>query len=278
MGIELSEPTDSFILGSGPSILSLTEREKECLNSSSKTLALNQYLIYWHLVGVLPRLSFLTDNKFPATDIVISEVLKVIDQLERQITLYVYERSLDNFKQPTTLRDLLRSIGIRIGVLRKYRYWLPMRLDQSHIRTFKSIQDTPMKFNPAARFARSLGEPLYWFRGSLTTAINLMAILFPGSDIKLLGVDLNVYQPFYDQAWQSHPVYRVSMDNVPDFHREAKKRNMHSTAIPTKYPSILTAIPRIRSWLEPLGSQLFCCNRESLLVTEGLCPYKAVTD
>jgi hypothetical protein len=127
-------------------------------------------------------------------------------------------------------------------------------------------------------WAGNLDEPLCHYRGSLTAAINLASLIYPVTKIKLVGVDLNRYLAFYGRAFDDYRIrYRLRSPLEPydTFHQQAIERDIHQTALgSTSRPSILAAFPSIRRCLERRSVELVCCNRDSLLVTEGAVPYE----
>ena len=262
----------SYIFGSGPSILELTGSEKEYLNQHDHTLAMNRYLMYWEMVGVVPKVSVLPDTMFPS-HVVLVETVRKAKQLRSPVTLYLHERLRAFFGWSP--KDVAWGLRRRLRLWRRFRYWVPLYLHPPPVVFFSQFMDDGTSF----RWGQCLGEPLYWYRGSLSTAINLATIIFPGTNVKLIGVDLDSFDPFYRAQQEQHPVLRRWM--VKSEHGvRAQRLNLQTTVVPTASgtPGIQAMIPRIREELQRSGHELYCCNPNSLLIKEGLCPYAPIED
>jgi hypothetical protein len=120
-------------------------------------------------------------------------------------------------------------------------------------------------------WATSLDEPLFHYRGSLTDALNYLSFTYPGSPIKLLGVDLKAGYFFQQEPG--------TLGKFSDWAEQVEKATgLHSTAADYQGKSVLDKLGFILECLDKTGNQLFCCNPKSLLVERGLVPYRAVVE
>lgn len=258
-----------YILGSGSSLNLLTQAERRYLNEHPRVLALNKYLLFEDIIGVSPSDYMLLDRHFPA-HIVFSRTLQTLSKLARKPTLYIEEfyRKYVSLK-PTELLDGLKS---RIFLWHKTKFWLPLNIIGTKINFCHNILDNDQTF----RWAKTIDEPLYFYRGSLTSALNLATIIYPGCDIKLLGVDLNTNNYFFDDRLMRHP------ELIDRFYTVGQQDNKHPTTIDigksSKHTSILNSFPKILKQLEHLGVQVYACNPDSLLVTQQICDSCSVKD
>jgi hypothetical protein len=151
----------------------------------------------------------------------------------------------------------------------KHGYHPPTRLAYDLFVPFRVRHEAP-----TFRWARRLEEPLYHRRGSLTVAINLLAILHPGRDVKLLGIDLSDPRYFYDD--EITPGNRETL--VHDSYFRGIEAGRHVNALPSpKYPdTLLDSVASARSQLRRDGVELWCCNPRSLLVEKGVCEFRPV--
>lgn len=273
-----SDKQVAYILGGGPSLLNLTDAEKAHLNQHPNTLAMNKYLMFWEMVGVVPKQMMQTDFGSPIAKIVASETLRIRQEIAPTMTYYTHPSLTRFFFKPRTLRAWLHAVRRRWRFRQQHGYWIPLNLVYDHI-VYIDVAIDSDDFS----FAQSLDEPLYHYRGSLTSAINLAAILFPQADIKLLGVDMNGYSAFYEMdpmpvdLPRYHRYRSYGLKKQTQHHQESRKRDIHVTAATEAgKPGVQTVIPHIRTALQQQGRDLYCCNPQSLLVVEDLCPYVPV--
>ncbi len=257
---------DCYVIGSGASLNDLSSEERNYLNNHPCTLAFNKYLLFSRLIGVTPTDFFLADRHFPA-HIVFARSLEISRKLQKPLTLYLerfYAKYLD-----TGLLSLLNGLRHRFIVWRKYGYWIPLSIVGTRARYCYNILSNDLPF----RWAATLDEPLYFYRGSLVSAVNLATIIYPGRDIKLLGVDLYSNAYFYGDLAVEYP------ELVDRFYNAGVQQGQHPTVLgPGSSSSILSVMPQIVSHLKSLGVNLLCCNAKSLLVTQKICAYNPVMD
>jgi hypothetical protein len=106
----------SFILGSGASLLRLTNLERSLLNRHPCTLAMNKYLLFHEKLDIIPSDFFLADRQFPS-HLVADRSLKVASKIKEKITFYLHSYYSDiynpllNWKTPEN-RWLHRSDSV----------------------------------------------------------------------------------------------------------------------------------------------------------------------
>lgn len=251
-----------YILGSGESISELTADEKERINHSACSIALNKFAAFQRIAGIWPTHVYFVDRDD--------------DFLQYTFDLYRTPRLLPR----RTAFILHRSRQHRLARSRPAYYCKMLAvtaLRRSDRRVFRVPRDchyefvTPTNWLQRDHWATSLEQPLLHFRASLTTAINYAAICYPGACIKLVGVDLNGPNYFYQKELE-----QLSFWKQPWSDRITKSVGRHFTAFDHEGTNMLDMIPFIRSKLDLLHSELVCCSRNSVLVTEGHVPYSAV--
>jgi hypothetical protein len=262
----LGRDRSCYIIGSGASLIDLAPEERSYLDNHPRTLAFNKYLLFWDLIGVIPTDFFLVDRHFPA-HIVFARSLEISRRLRKPVTLYL-ERVYDKYIS-TGLFSILNGLRHRLILWRKCSYWIPIGIIGTKAHYCHNILSNDIPF----RWATTLDDPLYFYRGSLVSAINLATIIYPGYDIKLLGVDLYSNEYFYGDLAKKHP------ELVDRFYNAGMEQGQHPTVLGQgPSASILNVMPQIVGHLKSLGIELFCCNAKSLLVKGRICEYRPIMD
>ncbi len=258
-----------FILGTGRSLLALTDDERTYLDAHPRTLAMNRYYLYYEKLGVSPKMLFLSDFNYYA-DLILRHTVDKLRDNGHRLPYYLSEPYFQFYCSPP-----YRHVGFKRRMQRKFREgfdYHPQTLpDYDDFISFPVANEAPV-----FRWARDFSAPLYHRRGSLTVAINLANILYPACDIKLLGIDLSTPGYFYDEA-----ITEANRDLwVDDKYDQSKKQGVHANARPKSHDSLtLCEVMRdVMAELERQGRRLRCCNENSLLVTDGVVPYAPVVE
>lgn len=119
----------------------------------------------------------------------------------------------------------------------------------------------------SSRWATSLEEDIYHYRGSLTTVLNYVSIKFPGRKILLVGVDLNTSNYFFEEELKKLPF------STEDWTTElTKNNNKHFSVIEYEGTSLEDVFPQIVNNLKKTKNQIYCLNEQSWLVEKGYVP------
>ncbi len=222
------------ILGSGPSLLELTDAEREALRRGP-TVAMNRYLAFWDLVGVWPTYVFLADR------------------------LGVAPRVLD------------RSIQIALGSANPPIFLLENGFRLRMPETLPTVYFLRPDNKPQLDWADSLDARLYSFRGSLTTLLNLCSVLRLAPRIRLVGVDLDRPGAFFDSARAGHPgLFNPWDDEAAEQGLHATVASIERWG-GARAGTILDRWPELTECLRTRGIQLGCAGATSLLVKRELC-------
>jgi|DewCreStandDraft_4_1066084.scaffolds.fasta_scaffold83018_2 hypothetical protein len=253
-----------YVLGSGASLLTLTPEEKEYLQGQT-TVAMNKYLLFWHIVGVYPKWHFLADQHYPALRIM-QESYLLTQEMRRPVQWLLHANYRDVFgldsEQAAARAEQVERYKTDYG----FGYQPTLRIDP--VTYFERSQDSA-----DIAWAESLDEPMANFRGSLSTLINLLCVLDLGRTIKLLGVDLSSSESFYDAEY----LHRRDLHDVYTRLQLSKPRSMHFTALPWYGKSgIQGQMGTIVSLARAAGHDIVCCNPHSLLVEQGVCEFAPV--
>jgi len=263
---DLSLSGECVILGSGPSVLTLSEDERRYLNEHPGTIAMNKFFLFHEMVRVVPKTVFAADFHYPSHRTVLQLVRKV--RRAQSVPQLYLERYYENlFFRP--LRHPSWSLRERSRLLRRHRFLAPM------LRPFPGVRFFRHQFgvHEGWRWSESLDEPLFWRHGSLSTAINLATIVHPCRVIKLVGVDMKGAAPFYDRELQRSPEL---MDHT---YVKARRAGKHWTAmIGTDGMEFFRVLATIRQRLEARGIRLVACHPQSAVVETGTCPFRPLQE
>jgi hypothetical protein len=255
---------DTYILGSGPSLTRLDDAQRRFLDAQPFVFAMNKYLLYWDRIGVHPSHFFLADTHFPAY-LVLQRSVRRASEL-RRAPLFCLHRDYARFVN-APLGTRMRALPAMARLLWRARGTPVHFLSVPEVLFFDSgiTNDLPLVW------ARSLDEPLYFYRGSLSVLLNLATILNPGRPIHLLGVDMNTPAAFYEDAVarerRLHDRYRAI----------GEREGVHPTvAAIDGIPGILHRWDFMARSCAEAGCPIDNANPQSLLVQRGLCPHNAL--
>lgn len=244
-------PNDCFILGSGRSLLDLTSDEVAYINRCPFVLGFNKYLIFYKKVGVIPTHYYIGDLSVRAKRS-IREVMEVCVSDNLDVNFILSYKSL---------RPLLRDTRF-------------IRFFKSHNFNQKTFLVTRTDWLEGGRWANSLNQQIYHYRGSLSSAINITTILNPGRKIKLIGVDLNDHRYFFQEEIEADKE-RWNVFIVP----QEKQTQQHGTTKNfRKTQGIQSVIPFIKEQVEKNGGSLCCGFKSSFIVQEGLVVYESIIE
>ncbi len=248
-------------------MLRLSEKERAFLDTQT-TVGMNKYLLFWDILGVYPTHYFLADIHYPALR-VYEESVERVEEAGRPVHFLLdqtYRRRYGGgaFKW-------LWNLPFRLDVYRRHGFWYHPEVTPPAATYFKRCH----RWKAPEEWGRSLDDLMFFWRGSLSCLINLLTVIGLGRRIKLLGVDLNTAGSFFDDALKTRPYL---LDNYMQMQQQAEKRQ-HFTAMRYQgMPGIQAKWPFIQENVHAMGCEIHCCNPDSLLVEEGLCPYAPVIE
>lgn len=252
-----------YILGTGKSLLALSHAEKLHLNQHPRTLAMNRFYLHHEKLDILPKALFLSDFNFHA-DLILRNCIERLHDEQLNIPYYVNQEYLQFYRSPFWAHRRLKKRRLRH--LRKRGDY-----HRTPLRNYANLQPINVS-NEARRFrlANNLQQQLYHRRGSLTVAVNLMHILYPRCDIKLLGIDLSDHGYFYDNLITE----KTRNTWVDEKYTIDKNNTVHPNARPTPRDSstLVDSMRMVTNELHQRGISVSSCNADSLLVTEGIMP------
>lgn len=265
-----------FILGSGKSILSLSTKEIDIINSSNNIIAMNKYMAFYELSDIRPNAIYFHD--IYGVNVFSYIVQKCNKQQLSNITwfLHPYLSMFLYTKKKQLCMNILKDFYYRLMALikiilklnrncRLHRYVLFRKFHYFKIPSTHRIINVEIgDWLKGGKWADSFNDKLFHFRGSLTTCINVASIISPNSDIILVGNDFNGSEYFYEEELKrSGLIFEDYTTKI------VKNAGVHYSFIKVKGTSMEEKFPFIQKELSKRGCHLYCTNPNSLLVTKA---------
>jgi hypothetical protein len=265
-----------IILGSGTSINDLSKEEIAYINNCEAIIAVNKFMAYYKKTGIKPNMVYYVDNYHINVKQFLNYIFKVCrrdgltnitffvsknirNTLFVDFLPYIFEKTKYVFKR--FVRKLL--YGKSKTFIEKFFFLAPKNNNFMYVKN--------QTYLVGGDWAESLDEVLFQYRGSLSTVLNLSTILYPGYTIKLIGTDFNSGKYFFDNelqdieiSWQDHTTEKV------------REEDTHWSVLPIKGTTMFDKFPFILNKLKENNNEIYCCNKQSLLVTENYIPYAPV--
>lgn len=271
-----------FVLGSGESCLKLNSLEIDKINSSEVSIAINKFGLFAHLIGI--RYTHIYFNDIYGLNIYIETIkslhkdssLTIITNCYLANLIYTSYLGLVKsvvFDSYYRLRSIFVSI-LRLGnpglsheliINRRfefYRVGKKVRLDVIKTTAWDDME---------AKWATELNEPLYSYRGSLTSVLNYISVKYPGFAVKCVGTDFNGSKYFYEDELRDSGIEHE--DHTTSI---VKKKGIHFSFHNISQGKLSDAFPKILNAMEMSGNTLSCNNKDSLLIKECRIEYKSV--
>lgn len=259
-----------YVFGTGKSLLDLTQTERDYLHQHPRTLALNRYYMYYEKLQILPKILFLADFNYFA-DLILHSTINKLNHKGHRLPFYVNRSYLEYYRTPW-YRQCAWKYRARRMLRRRYNYKTPKTLPH-----YSNLLGVPVaNETPCFGWTSDLRSPLYHRRGSLSAALNLVNILYPESNVKLLGIDLSSPGYFYDEI-----ITDANRDQwVDEKYGKSVQEGSHAAARPKSHDSV--TITDVMTWIQTefrrQGLEILNCTRESLLVTKNITPYASVIE
>ncbi|NQV49887.1 MAG: glycosyltransferase [Candidatus Marinimicrobia bacterium] len=242
---------ESFILGSGKSLLTLDKKEVAYINRADVSISINKYLLFYDLVGIIPKYHI----QFDAND---------------EPSQRVFLRTLDKIINDEKLHGVILVFGEKLGKYAKAQH-LPNPIIVSSLHPL-----TGDGWNPELDkigWSKSIDKNLFHFKGTLTSAMNFAHALRPLNRIKLVGTDMNSNEYFFqDEYEQDSSLHDWTYDLM-------KKSGKHSNIMEEVggYKQDY-CIPWVENHICKTGGEIYICNLEAHYAKVGLLPYSEICD
>lgn len=244
--------TRFYILATGPSINSITDREWNYIQS-------NNNIGISHITMLGKKLKYYYSHEELYDDKINLNKLAKDNYLDTYLFLY-NNKSI----------KLARNLGFKhVYKINKGRYNPTNWSDKTKLPNYSYLDV----------MAKSLNDPIYRPKGQLGAAINI-AILLGGTDIRLCGVDLDSQYHFYDKFEEFKQLTEYQREIEWKKHSNIKnwdKENIHSTVIKGDV-GIIEILNWMRISLDEIDIKLSCCNKNSLVVKNNSLPYVSIME
>ncbi|EAZ92061.1 hypothetical protein [Crocosphaera chwakensis] len=271
---------DVIVLGSGCSILDLSEQEIEYINNCEVIIAINKFMAFYKKSKILPTHVYYVDAYSASTVYFLEYIFKICRQNNLSKINFILNNKILKF--PLNSKRLCSK---------KLAFWIKKQYlsieEEIHDKLFHGEPINPNLFLvpkdcsfefishqswlEGGNWSNSLKESLFHYRGSLSTVLNYISIKYPQHPIKLVGVDFNSPGYFFQEELEK--LNFTWQDWTTDITKEKKT---HFSAISYKGTTIFDKFDFMLAKLQETGNEVYSCNPHSLLVEKGLTKYKNV--
>lgn len=259
-----------IVLGSGMSILDLSQDEIDYINQCEVIISVNKFMAFYKQSGIIPTHSYFVDNYETSNRFFLGYIFDICRKDNLKGLTFILNREISYLKR-VLIENIVVFKAKRLLQLLKYGknmdFSYPFLIPRKCKFEFIEHQD----WLAGDCWATDLNEPLFHFRGSLTTVLNYISIKFPYYTIKLVGNDFNSPRYFFQESldklafeWKDWTTPIVS------------KNKKHFSAVEYNGTTIFDKFDFIVENLNRTGNSLYSCNRNSLLVEKGAVEYRPV--
>lgn len=266
---------DVIVLGCGTSILDLTQEEKNYINQCKTVIAINKYMAFYKMSGLLPTHVYFADTHENSL-MFLQHIFSVVRQEKLEGLTFI----LNSLTIPFSFKSQLTANLFVIKSKIRFAFWKHF-LSQERLQDLKKafylilpskcfyqyvIIDSWLEKMP---WARNFQSPIFHYRGSLTSILNYCSIEYPNRKIYLVGNDFNGSKYFFEKELVNLP-----FDSSDWTTALVKKENKHFSFQNYNGTTMVDVFPFILQSLKETGNELFCTNPNSLLVKECKVPYR----
>ncbi|MFV9550612.1 hypothetical protein [Algibacter sp. PT7-4] len=281
-----------LVLGSGKSILNLTQDEKQKLESCSVKLAVNKFSAFYDKSGITPTHIYFEDRHDISSVLMLKYIFKRFRKEKKNPTFIVSEFYKNllfknsckfnfiklklKFKTYTNLflvklgRKTLKPISVNL--FNKYVYLLAkVFITKPHVLYNLVSKGSEIQFidiihceNKKKQWAKTLNDPLFHFKGSFSSVLNYISICFPNKTILLVGVDFNSSDYFFEEE-----LNKLDFKTSDWTYDLRKKHNKHYSVIQTDGVKMDDAMPFMLEKLKETNNKIYSINENSYLVEKG---------
>ena len=254
-----------YLIGCSRSVLDLTAADRERINRARCVLALNKFVYFRRIAGIMPTHVWFAEDHPPCPRI-LDDILADCRRNRLRNLTFILSRFY---------RFGLRQGGVRYAMayvrraIRRNRkaYWRLTHGPAGCHYEFVRRHD----WMTGGSWAKSLDEPLYNLKTGFTSALNYLAIRYPGSTIQLVGTDFNTPGYFFEEEMR-----RLQLPWDDWSSAMQAEQGTHSAAIAYGGSTVFDGFPFIKEQLERSGIELTCNNPHSETVLQGLATYAPI--
>lgn len=257
---------DVIILGSGMSILDLSEAEIQYINQCPVRIAVNKFMAFYKKAKILPTHVYYVDGYQESVNLFLQYVFDVCREEKLEDLTFILGKHINSNRLASNLLSFhAKKQYLKLSKNSNRKLFLVPKKS-----SFEFISH--QYWLEGNEWSNSLSQPLFHYRGSLSTVLNYVSIKYPHHPIKLVGVDFNSPGYFFQNELE-----KLNL-NWQDWTTSITKKNKtHFSAIPYQGTTIFDKFDFIVENLKQSGNEIFSCNSNSLLVTKNLVEYASVT-
>ena len=268
------------ILGSGMSILELSEESINHINKCKVVIAVNKYMAFYKKSKIIPTHIYFHDSFSVGSSNIFHYILQICerDNLKNLtfITNKYYNLVADRNIYLNIIALLIDIVYYRSKPFLKYLFGIKNSERQNLILKRRL---SPMKYPKESKiigvrihnskWASTLSDKLFHFRGSLTSVLNYISICFPGKEIYLVGNDFDGGKYFFEEELE-----KLDFEWKDFTYEDTKKQNTHYSFQDIRGQRMSDRFPYIIKELAKSNNILYCLNPKSLLVLKAGVRYK----
>lgn len=273
---------DVIILGSGMSILDLTEDQISHINSCKIVVALNKFMSYYKKSKILPTHVFYMETDLSGM-IHLHHLLRVCNEARvTNLTFMLHKHHKKNIYMNTWqwLFVLINAIPRVFFYLLSFSDYNTLAIRIKNAITFSKVSKSNKlifgdrtNWLEGGAWSDDLKKPFFHYVTSLSSVLNYCTIISPKCDIYLVGNDFNSPQYFFQKEYENEQKRYID-PAVREMAILGNHFSVHSSSELTNGKTIFDKLPFILQKLEECGNHIFSLNEQSVLTKKGFIPYK----
>ncbi|WP_299060167.1 hypothetical protein [uncultured Polaribacter sp.] len=281
------------VLGSGLSVNDLNPKERVLINSCPTKIGINKYAAFYKKAEISPTHVYFLDDFSHSSVLILKHIINFLKKQSFKEVNFILSKGYIGYFKKTKFSYLLSKVisGINLFFYKTLIFLLRKTLKTLKYDIFISIKNRIqyllkpkdlIKFNVIPdnfkleyisvqnwiargnKWATTIKEDLYHYRGSLTTVLNYISINFPNKKILFVGVDFN--SPHYFFQEELNKLNISATDWTSEFINTEKK---HFSIIDYKNTKIDDEFPFIIKSLKETGNTIYSVSEKAYLVEKG---------
>lgn len=266
------------VLGSGISINSLSDEEREFIDSRKVKIAINKYAAFYQKARIVPTHIYFTDDYYESSRNFFEYMINFLNKERVPNLTFIVSKSMFPMLAKNKSQYLQKKFKNLIKDLKEIflNLYKSSKKRTSHkINTLKLPLDSKIQsveivshIKKGTPWAKKLEEPLYHFKGSLSSVLNYISIFYSNKKVLLVGVDFNTSSYFFEEELSELKF------QTKDWTSElSKNENKHYSIIRTNGVKMDDEIPFMITELKKRQIELLSINKNSYLVEQDFVKY-----
>jgi len=272
------------VLGSGVSINDLSDKERKIIDLCEVKIAINKYAAFYKKAAIKPTHVYYTDDYYISSRNFFEYMISYLNKEKISNLTFIVSKRMSPMLTQDKLEFLIKKVFYffkdlviifsknrfisRISSIMQIRKY---GINSSQLRILKLPPKSVLHEveilshnKKGTAWAKTLKEPLYHFKGSLSSVLNYISIYFPNKKVLLVGVDFNTSNYFFEEE-----LNKLNFETKDWTYDLTKKENKHYSIITTQGVKMDDELPFMISELEKRHIELFNINENSYLVKQN---------